>query len=262
LTSLQICWRLYLLAGRLGWKDWLKRLDLYRYLEYAAVLQALGLWPGAFILDVGSSNSLLPIYLATQGYAVLSVDIDDCRLKQQRKRLLRLEGKLFPTGRLHFEHQDARAFTLKNNTFDCVTAISVLEHIPDEGDKEAVREMARVVKPGGLVIITVPYGTKYFQGRPPQTTAATQRVYSESALAERLAKPSLLSEGHRWYFINRGIDFERKVWRRIPIQLHQITGWTAAGLFCAQLFFRNTPFLNGRSSNSIGLSFVKPQPRD
>jgi SAM-dependent methyltransferase len=39
-------------------------------------------------------------------------------------------------------------------SFDIVTALDVLEHIPD--DRKAVAEMIRVLKPGGLLVLTVP----------------------------------------------------------------------------------------------------------
>jgi len=43
---------------------------------------------------------------------------------------------------------------LRSETFDLVTAIDVLEHMPD--DLAGLREIHRVLRPGGLVILTVP----------------------------------------------------------------------------------------------------------
>jgi ubiquinone/menaquinone biosynthesis C-methylase UbiE len=40
------------------------------------------------------------------------------------------------------------------NEFDFITALDVLEHIQD--DDKAIRELARVCKPQGMVLITVP----------------------------------------------------------------------------------------------------------
>lgn len=42
----------------------------------------------------------------------------------------------------------------EDNCFDALTALDVLEHIP--ADHQAAREMVRVLKPGGAIIITVP----------------------------------------------------------------------------------------------------------
>lgn len=43
---------------------------------------------------------------------------------------------------------------LDNESVDVLTALDVIEHVQE--DRAAVREFARVVRPGGLVIITVP----------------------------------------------------------------------------------------------------------
>jgi SAM-dependent methyltransferase len=37
----------------------------------------------------------------------------------------------------------------------------VLEHIPGDGDTRTIRELARVLKPGGRLVVTVPYAGKY-----------------------------------------------------------------------------------------------------
>lgn len=49
---------------------------------------------------------------------------------------------------------DATRFPLATDSLDLVTALDVLEHIPD--DDAAVREIRRVLRPGGQAIIAVP----------------------------------------------------------------------------------------------------------
>jgi len=46
------------------------------------------------------------------------------------------------------------ALPLRDSSVDCVTALDVLEHVED--DRLAVRELARVLKPGGMAVVTVP----------------------------------------------------------------------------------------------------------
>lgn len=48
----------------------------------------------------------------------------------------------------------------KPNTFDLITALDVLEHIPD--DQSAASDLVRVLKPKGLLVITVPHRMEYF----------------------------------------------------------------------------------------------------
>jgi ubiquinone/menaquinone biosynthesis C-methylase UbiE len=46
------------------------------------------------------------------------------------------------------------ALPLKDSSVDCITALDVIEHVED--DRLAVREFARVLKPGGVIAVTVP----------------------------------------------------------------------------------------------------------
>jgi SAM-dependent methyltransferase len=49
---------------------------------------------------------------------------------------------------------NAVALPLPDKSVDCLTALDVLEHVQD--DAKAMTEFARVLKPGGLVVLTVP----------------------------------------------------------------------------------------------------------
>jgi SAM-dependent methyltransferase len=46
------------------------------------------------------------------------------------------------------------ALPLDDTSVDCITALDVLEHVED--DRRAVSEFARVLKPGGVALVTVP----------------------------------------------------------------------------------------------------------
>ncbi len=50
--------------------------------------------------------------------------------------------------------QDVQALTYPDASFDLCTSTEVLEHVPD--DRKAMRELHRVLKPGGMVLFTVP----------------------------------------------------------------------------------------------------------
>lgn len=53
------------------------------------------------------------------------------------------------------QKQDATHFSFASNQFDIVIANHILEHIPD--DEKAMKEINRVLKPGGSAILQVPY---------------------------------------------------------------------------------------------------------
>lgn len=56
---------------------------------------------------------------------------------------------------------DIKNINFKDNFFDYILAIHVLEHIDD--DSQALRELYRVLKPGGKVILMVPFMHQYKQ---------------------------------------------------------------------------------------------------
>ena len=66
----------------------------------------------------------------------------------------------------------------------------MLEHVPDPGDSICMQEFARVVKPGGLILITVPYARQYRENVPPYDTPKYHRLYDDDALNQRLIQPS------------------------------------------------------------------------
>ena len=55
---------------------------------------------------------------------------------------------------------DITRLPYRDNSFDFISALDVLEHIKD--DYKAVSEINRIVKQRGIVVITVPHKTKYY----------------------------------------------------------------------------------------------------
>jgi SAM-dependent methyltransferase len=59
-------------------------------------------------------------------------------------------------GRFHgrVQCQDVQCLTYNDRSFDLVTSTEVFEHVPD--DRRAFREIHRVLRPGGVLVFTVP----------------------------------------------------------------------------------------------------------
>jgi SAM-dependent methyltransferase len=128
-------------------------LDPSRYLEFPDTLRELEPHPGDRILDLASPK-LMAVELARRGAEVTSVDAYAPEISRWRALTEGQRG-------LRFAIADGRALPFADACFHCAYAISVLEHVPAEGDLQALRELARVVKPGGRVVITVPYADRY-----------------------------------------------------------------------------------------------------
>jgi SAM-dependent methyltransferase len=178
----------------------LKRVALpvgyWRSVEFAYVWRQLTCRAGARILDVGSPKDLAVMLARHRGYEVVATDIlpSAIHLSRRYASVQGLEGQ--GPGRVHSEVQDGRALPYANDSFDAVYSVSVLEHIPDHGDSRAIGELIRVVRPGGTVVVTVPYDRAYretfVQGpvyeRTPLGSEPVfyERHYDGEALATRL----------------------------------------------------------------------------
>jgi len=99
-------------------------------------------------LDLGSSgNSFLSLLENVKNKTFL--DIAELPLKQYKYKI---------TG--HPVCSDLKKLPFRNESFDFVSALDVLEHIKD--DHVAVSEMSRILKNAGIAVITVPHRMKYY----------------------------------------------------------------------------------------------------
>src|SRR5207249_9527484 len=178
----------------------LKRLALpvgyWRAVEFAYVWRQLRPPAGARVLDIGSPKDLAAMLAYHRGYEVVATDILPTAVLLSRRygSAQGLEGH--GRGRVHSEVQDARALTYADDSFDAAYSVSVLEHIPDHGDSAAMRELIRVVRPGGIVVVTVPYDRHYretfvkgpvYERKPIGSEPVFfERHYDRETLAERL----------------------------------------------------------------------------
>lgn len=128
-------------------------LDPSRYLELPWALRELGARPSERVLDLASPK-LLAVALARRGVDVTSVDELPSEIETWRRLAAGEEG-------LRLEIADGRALPFADASFDHAYSLSVLEHVPELGDEQALRELARVVRPGGSVLVTLPYAASY-----------------------------------------------------------------------------------------------------
>jgi len=106
--------------------------------------------PQGRILDAGAGDGTLSRKLAGLGYSVLALDASaDCIA------LLAQTLEAFPyRERVELKHGTLEKSGLPEQSFDGITAGEVLEHFQD--DQSLVREFHRLLKPGGVCVVTVP----------------------------------------------------------------------------------------------------------
>lgn len=117
-----------------------------------ARLEKLGLKRGAWVLDLGCGEGRHVHGLhVLGGINVVGLDRDGPSLVKAREGLAMLPAATATTG---FVEGDAYRTPYADATFDAVICSEVLEHLEDY--HAALAEIARVLKPGGVFVATVP----------------------------------------------------------------------------------------------------------
>jgi len=106
---------------------------------------------GELVLDAGCGVSALPITLAELGATVVAIDNDLRWLTMLQQAASFHRAAVVPV------EMDMTSLRFPDATFDRVYCISVLEHIDPEAQPGVAREMNRVLKPGGVLYLTVDY---------------------------------------------------------------------------------------------------------
>jgi ubiquinone/menaquinone biosynthesis C-methylase UbiE len=171
------------------------------------------------LLDVGSRTSIFPLFIAHRDAVEMHATDLDPLVEALPALADRIPGT--PRGKLIVKQADLRKLPYPDNHFDRITNISVIEHVPDPGDIEGMKDLARVLKPGGKLILTTPFSatardfhlnetvySEEFKGEP----VFFQRHYTDETVRTRLIEPTGLREVHRAYFGEAGYPFFNKWW--------------------------------------------------
>jgi ubiquinone/menaquinone biosynthesis C-methylase UbiE len=123
--------------------------------KWRTALRMLPMPEGSSVLDVGSGLGILAFELAANlGVHVQGVDIDTRFVKHSIALLDRLDQQdLFTDGAtVRFSEGDIRKLTFDNDCFDLAFVRELLQFLSDP--VEALREVYRVVRPGGYACIS------------------------------------------------------------------------------------------------------------
>jgi SAM-dependent methyltransferase len=156
----------------------------------------LGVCPGDRLLDLGCGAGRHAFEALKRGARVVAFDADDREMKEAAVLLTAMveTGEAGPGGAGAAVNGDALHLPFPDGSFDRVIAAEVLEHIP--ADRQAIAELARVLRAGGTMAVTVP---RWF---PELVNWALSddyhnvegghvRIYRRSALLERLEAAGL-----------------------------------------------------------------------
>jgi SAM-dependent methyltransferase len=127
--------------------DWAVSLfhrSVLKQAKYQKLLQLMEEPAGKTNLDIGADNGVISYLLRQRGGRWSSADLDPQAVASIRElvesEVYQLNGSVAP---------------FADNTFDQVIIVDYLEHIAD--DRGFIRELERILKPGGTLIVNVPH---------------------------------------------------------------------------------------------------------
>lgn len=174
-----------------------------------------------YILDL-SSPKLLAFYIAKKTNSrVVATDIAEREVVSWRTLwdIIDNNRTFISSEKLHLQVLDGRQTAFKDETFDRIVSVSVLEHIDADGDTVTVKELSRILKKNGILVLTLPYSHEYYEEykdydiyglyNPSSKKYFWSRYYNDHALLSRLIEPSGLELIRKQYVIENPISFCR-----------------------------------------------------
>ncbi len=155
---------------------------------------------GDRVLDMGCGGGRHAFDLYRRGCDVVALDQDADELASVSDMFaaMRAAGEVPDGAEADVKQGDALHLPFADGEFDRVVAAEVLEHLPD--DDSAIAELARVLRPGGTLAVTVP---RWFPELVCWALSAEYhhvegghvRIYTRSGLVAKLERTGLTVTG-------------------------------------------------------------------
>ena len=160
----------------------------------------LGLRPGERVLDMGCGAGRHAFEMYKRGADVIAFDQDADELATVREWFAAMKdaGEVPAGAEADVKEGDALALPFADAEFDRIVAAEVLEHIP--ADIQAIRELVRVLRPGGTLAVSVPrWFPEVVNWKRSEDSHNVEgghiRIYTQEELADKVTKAGMVFEG-------------------------------------------------------------------
>ncbi len=217
-----------------------------RAIEYPLAFNSMDLSPEMNVLDFRSGDSIFPIYLAAQGMCTYCCDIVSSSLIGMKETISQSRYKSLLNEKLNHIFLDGGRVPCKSNFFDRIFAISTLEHLKGDEDSKSIKELARVLKPGGKMFISVEFHKDFREiiipknGHSRSNDKITHyewenfiRYYDRKSVFKRIVDPSGLSLEKMFLFGSPNFNI-----RKFTDTIHLLKYGMIGNPLIAKIFYR------------------------
>lgn len=177
-----------------------KDFNFRRAQETIPALRWLNPKSGERILDVGCGEGTYNYRIALRGAHIVGFDMNQCQLRRAMA--------LHKTPATEFICADATTLPIQSGQFDTVMSLCVFEHLPN--DREALREISRVLRPEGRILLTLDSlslaGVDESWRDTHRKRHAVRQFYTHQAISDLLKENGFHLERYR-YLLRSNIDF-------------------------------------------------------
>lgn len=203
--------------------------------------------PGPVALDVGAGSGTFTNLLSARGFEVTSTDVTDEALAVLRARV---SGSV--------ARADATSLPFPSASFDALILAEVLEHLED--DEAAIAEAARVLRPTGILAISVPRNPAWFSRS--DRWAGHVRRYTRNQLESRvLAAGFAILACNPWGFPVSSL-YHRTVFEWLVTRRATSTTHLRAGSPILAALLRLDRLFVGRERGALGYILVAQRLAD